>query len=106
MVGEDKYCIGKITEEGEFKPTPFYHDVEAKDPTILSECKNCKFLPICMGGCAAESVRKNGHPNGSGCDISKYIWKEGLKFYLACYHPRIFKETELIEILGKTPDKS
>ncbi len=26
-------------------------DYITKDPTLLSKCKECKFLPICMGGC-------------------------------------------------------
>jgi len=103
MVGIHKYRIGRIKEDGTFEPTSFYYDTKAREPTEFKECKNCNFLPICMGGCAAESIRKNGHPNGPGCDITRYVWNEGLKFYLAKRYPQFFKKEELTEILGQIP---
>ncbi|ADT84740.1 radical SAM/SPASM domain-containing protein [Thermococcus barophilus] len=103
MVGAEKYIIGKIKEEGSFEPEPFYYTVKTRNPIEFEECKNCKLLPICMGGCAAESTRRNGHPNGPGCDITKYVWKEGLKFYLMRKYPNLFTNKELTEILGTVP---
>ena len=56
-----------------------------------------------MGGCPMELIRKNGHPNGPGCDINKYVWKEGLKFYLMRKYPNLFTNKELTETLGIVP---
>jgi len=103
MVGDDKYCIGRIKENGEFESEPLYYTTKSRNPLDFEECKSCKLLPICMGGCAAESIRRNGHPNGPGCDINKYIWKEGLKFYLMKRYPHLFKDEELKETLGMLP---
>jgi len=105
MVGDDKYCTGKIKEDGTFEPAPLYYTAKTRDPIEFEECKNCKLLPICMGGCGAESIRRNGHPNGPGCDINKYIWKEGLEFYLMRKYPHLFTNKELAEILGTAPRK-
>jgi len=98
MVGDDEYCMGEIKEDGTFEPEPFYYTAKTRNPLEFEECRNCKLLPICMGGCAAESIRRNGHPNGPGCDINKYVWEEGLKFYLMRIYPHLFKEEDLTEI--------
>ncbi|RLF83496.1 radical SAM/SPASM domain-containing protein [Thermococci archaeon] len=92
MVGIEEYQIGEIQEDGSLKIYPFYYDVKSRDPTEYEECRKCKLLPVCMGGCAAESIRRNGHPNGPGCDINKYIWKEGLKFYLMKRYSYLFSQ--------------
>ncbi|WP_430515195.1 radical SAM protein [Pyrococcus woesei] len=105
MVGIEDYQIGEIQKDGTMKITPFYYDAKSRDPTEYDECKNCKLLPVCMGGCAMESIRKNGHPNGPGCDINKYIWKEGLKFYLMKKYPNLFSKETLIENLGRVPNR-
>ncbi len=105
FVGNEKYSVGEITDDGHFKVKPYYYDVKAKDPTEFEECKKCPFLPICGGGCAAESIRRNGHPNGPGCDMNRYIWREGLKFYLARRYPHLFTSDELVDILGKVPEE-
>ena len=59
-----------------------------------------------MGGCVMESIRRNGSPNGPGCDISRYIWKEGIKFYIAKRYPQLFDEKQLVNILGTVPHDS
>jgi len=53
-----------------------------------------------------ESIRKNGHPNGPGCDINKYVWREGLKFYLMRKYPNLFSNESLMKNLGRIPDKN
>lgn len=106
MVGIEEYQIGEIQEDGSLKIYPFYYDVKSRDPTEYEECRKCKLLPVCMGGCPMESIRKNGHPNGPGCDINKYVWKEGLKFYLMRRYPNIFSKESLIKNLGRIPDKN
>ncbi len=95
MAGIEKYRIGKILDNGKFKANPFYYTAKGRDPTVFKECRDCVFLPICMGGCAMESIRRNGDPNGPGCDISRYIWKQGLEFYLKRKYPQLFKNGSL-----------
>ncbi len=80
MIGIEKYRIGKITKKGEFTPTSFYYKARGRDALEFEECKNCKLLPICMGGCAFASILKHGTPNAPGCIIHPYC-KAGLRFY-------------------------
>jgi len=37
--------------------------------------------------------------------MNKYLWEEGLKFYLAKRYPHLFTSDELIDILGKVPEE-
>ena len=81
VVNIHKYHIlRKIKEDGTSEPTSFYYDTKAMEPTEFKECKNCKFLPICMGGCAFVSILKHGTPNAPGCMLSPYC-EAGLRFY-------------------------
>ena len=37
--------------------------------------------------------------------MNRYIWREGLKFYLARRYPHLFTSDELVDILGKVPEE-
>jgi uncharacterized protein len=41
------------------------------DPTVISKCKNCKVLPLCMGGCPKNRINKKKIE----CDTLKYNLK-------------------------------
>ncbi|MFG6344034.1 MAG: radical SAM protein [Lachnospiraceae bacterium] len=51
-----------------------YYDYMLYDATEDTECRDCKFLPICMGGCP---FKRKG--NGNRCVDKKYIMEEYLK---------------------------
>lgn len=51
-----------------------YYDYMLYDATEDEECRDCKFLPICMGGCP---FRRRG--NGNRCVDKKYIMEEYLR---------------------------
>ncbi len=51
-----------------------YYDYMLYDATEDVECRDCKFLPICMGGCP---FRRRG--NGNRCVDKKYIMEEYLR---------------------------
>lgn len=52
-IGIDKYVIGNIlgTKGEKESAVNSIHNFMLYDPTADEECKECKFLPICMGGC-------------------------------------------------------
>lgn len=57
--------VGYLTKEG----TAIFDITKlaiwlAKDPFSRDKCKNCKSLPICMGGCYSALLSK---PNNNGC---------------------------------------
>ncbi|MCI8899184.1 MAG: SPASM domain-containing protein [Lachnospiraceae bacterium] len=51
-----------------------YYDYMLYDATEDAECRDCKFLPICMGGCPFKR-----RENGNRCVDKKYIMEEYLK---------------------------
>jgi len=50
FLGED-YVVGTLAKNGDIQYNQKYYDYVLYDPTEDPECKNCKHLPVCMGGC-------------------------------------------------------
>lgn len=50
--------IGKITDDGKSELYGYNYSLWNKDPFEQTECKECKVLPICMGGCRMKKVIK------------------------------------------------
>ena len=45
----EKYCVGKITEEGKFVPNELYYKYYiASSPFICKKCLDCNLLPSCL----------------------------------------------------------
>lgn len=71
-IGDDNKKIGSLTENGiENINYSNYFKYVLYDPTEDSECKKCKILPICMGGCPF--IREE---EGRECSKYKNIIKE------------------------------
>jgi len=69
--------VGKILQNGEI----LFYDYElskwlSKNPFDFSECKKCKILPICMGGC---SMKRLWMPSEPPCLNIKYCLNEFLE---------------------------
>lgn len=51
-IGNEDCCIGEIGDDTVVTMKPSYYNYMIKDPTLDSECMNCKILPVCMSeGC-------------------------------------------------------
>jgi uncharacterized protein len=57
-IGVDKLKIGSINNDGEIKFRESYINWLSFDPFEIKECKNCKFLPLCMGGCISKTIEE------------------------------------------------
>jgi len=75
FIGVKKYSIGEIDKNGNLKLNPFAYTAYSRNPVSFENCKNCKLLPICMGGCAKESLKLHGSLFNSGCPASKMVYK-------------------------------
>ena len=54
-IGKDMYCLGNINST--LNPTSRRKtDFLTSDPTLDPTCKDCRVLPICMGGCPARRL--------------------------------------------------
>lgn len=70
-IGIQDRSLGNINNDIILENTEIIKDFLDFDPTLNSECKECKVLPICMGGCMYN--RRN---NLEKCEQRKYNMKE------------------------------
>lgn len=67
-VGEQKHIIGHIKPDGSMNYNSYnLANWMAINPLFVKECRECIYLPVCGGGCAARSYDRNGTYHGTGC---------------------------------------
>lgn len=67
-VGMKEHLMGKIDSEGDIVDTTYrYIDWMTHNPIGVKECKECKYLPACGGGCASVSYSKDKTYHSNGC---------------------------------------
>ncbi len=84
LIGLDDYKVGFINEEGK----PVFNENNliwlSLDPFEIEECRDCKFLPLCMGGCLANSIKElidNGNSVRGKCTFLKNNLDKKLNIY-------------------------
>ena len=56
-IGDETHCVGEISDpmwEGKYRYE--YMKFMGYDPTMDKECRECKYLPLCMGGCPHKRI--------------------------------------------------
>lgn len=81
-IGIENQVVGDIHETDALSNPKLYCDFLLYDPTQDPKCKECKYLPLCMGG-VCPRARLNGHR-----DCERVA--EEVKTYMA--HPEQFEE--------------
>lgn len=79
-LGNKEKIVGTIFDPLQITPLALDYLTESfeNDP----ECKACRFLPLCMGGCVDIRVKvKNGQSQFKDCVAWKYYLEESLKSY-------------------------
>ncbi len=75
-IGQKEKSCGSIIDKHQI-PSMFFMKCVNRE-SIVGECANCHFLPICMGGCPDEATKqKDGH----SCESIKYNFDNMLDFY-------------------------
>jgi len=88
-IGNMEACIGQLGSDVNFNLPKCYFDYILYDPTMDEECKNCKILPICMGGgCPIRRARDN---------------RRNCAYHMECFEDGIRNSVEKLgkEILGE-----
>ncbi|MEI9926022.1 MAG: SPASM domain-containing protein [Bradyrhizobium sp.] len=94
QVGEKPRGVGSISSSSVLGAESVWWD--NFDPTKVSDCRRCSFLPVCWGGCAKRHL---DHDSNSRAALSEY-WRSSLpnriinaaQFSLTAY--RAFTEEE------------
>ena len=73
FVGQEDKKVGYIDESGEMIFNFEYYEQMSRNPLEFEECKDCKYLPICAGGCAAQSYFENSTYHSSPCRKHKHV---------------------------------
>jgi len=66
-LGNKEKMVGEIQEDGSLKVTPYYYEFMSKDPFTQNKCPNCKFLPLCGGGCPLLAEMQGGSLHTKMC---------------------------------------
>jgi len=82
FIGRRDHLGGHIDEDGKAHYYAPYYDVLTRSPYEFEECRTCKYLPNCGGGCTSRAWFKNGTYHSSICNIDKYIMEDAVKFYV------------------------
>lgn len=97
FVGQKSHSIGHISEDGTVKEyTWAYYDWMSRDPLQIPECRECKMLPSCGGGCAAIAYEKHGTYHAVGCYAPYQEMKHQLRWYLEKKLPDRFKAGKIV----------
>ena len=83
-VGMEEHLMGKIDENGDVTDLSYsFIDWMTHDPLEVHECRECKYLPACGGGCASVSFSKDQTYHSSGCyKVKGVVEKQVARLFL------------------------
>ena len=92
-VGLREHRIGYLDPAGGLVKEYPYYDLLSRDPLNFeeSDCRACKLLPTCGGGCALASHKSTGSYHHGRCDCLSKIIEQRIKLYLK-YRDRLNPE--------------
>jgi uncharacterized protein len=76
LLGLDNMVIGRIDENADAVFNYRYYEQMSRDPFTFEECRACKYLPFCAGGCAYRAYLENGTFHSPPCIHEKYSVKK------------------------------
>ena len=83
--------VGHIEANGTFVKNSGYYNQMAFSPFDFEECRKCKFLPVCGGGCPATIYVDSNKKDGKICEKNCSFNEEILNSYLCDYVGRLLK---------------
>ncbi len=86
-----EHRFGTINEVGNLIDMNYdaYCKWTLRDPLLIEECVDCKFSPICAGGCTLNAYSMHGDINTPGCE--KKELGEIVRTYIMLRYPELFK---------------
>ncbi|MBU6997658.1 MAG: radical SAM protein [Theionarchaea archaeon] len=80
----EKNAVGVVNDEGRAVFNYVNVDFMSRDPVMLDECRKCRIVPVCRGGCPAEVYETQGTTHGYVCRKSGFykMLEENLKRFV------------------------
>lgn len=91
VAGMKKYSVGTINAGGVPQWNDSYYGMITRNPINIEPCRDCKFLPLCGGGCPVNVHRKFSTYQGSYCGHLKEIYEKKLQSYFKYKYPEKFE---------------
>ena len=88
-VGDKNEKCGSIFDQDFYISQNFLNWIEW-NPLTVTKCKECKVLPICMGGCP--DIFKKSPNKNTVCDTIKYNLDNVIEFYYRCLKDEVKDE--------------
>lgn len=85
LLNQPECKVGTISENGNFIPNGNYYKQMSFSPFLFEKCVNCKFLPLCGGGCPGKAYVNGNVKNGEIRSPSCQIDDQTLLVYLQDY---------------------
>lgn len=90
--GYTGHRFGILDEHGDLTDIDYeaYGKWTLRDPLLIEDCVQCKFAPICGGGCALAAYAKHGDINAPGCEEREL--GEIMRTFIMLRYPELFEE--------------
>lgn len=79
LVKNENYKIGDISNTDNINIAKYSEWIN-RDEKVRVDCNKCEYLPVCGYGCANLSYQNSGDVNGLGCNFTKWIYDDQIKF--------------------------
>ena len=89
FVGMEEHKAGTIKDDGGLEKFFPMYDWVSINP-IETECRDCKLLPACGGGCPCLIYESKNRYHKGGCITFKKIHYAKIKYYLESEYPQLF----------------
>ena len=76
---------GTVTSE-----THTFYDLMSRDATKIEECSQCKYVPLCAGGCPEVSRSRYSTYHAPDCGFRKTLFDKRIELFLRFKHPKHF----------------
>ena len=89
-----EHKLGTLDENGDLTDMNYeaYCKWTLRSPLLIKECVECKFAPICGGGCALTAYEKHGDINAPGCEgKEEKELEEIVRTFIMLKYPELFE---------------
>lgn len=90
FVGDENLVCGELNDDGSIKFRPNYYSIMTRNPVEIAECRECKILPLCGGGCMAKAYYDTKSYHSKYCDVGHKLIDRKILLYLQKRYPESF----------------